>query len=498
MLSLRRISGTFVTWYASSQLLECASMRLRVTPLLAMMLMFASEAAWADTIHLKNGRTILADHVRENGNRYEYEVGDDSYAIPKSSVERVETGGMAVMASPVSGKSAALPEFMPADSLANEGDLPKTIVKDGKVDTDALAKLEGNGNAELSATADFIAGKYEFEHGNVDQAGRYFDSALRFQPQNATVLIYYAALLVRTGKAAQALTYAQRAVSAAPQSADAYTVLGYAQQACDRMADAVASWKRSLDLRPDPAVQQYLDKAQREQSAETDFSQRESSHFVLHYEGKQTTETFRGQILAALESDYDDLARDLGTPPRDNILVTLYTEQAFFDVTRAPSWSGALNDGKLRIPISGLSSMTPELARVLKHELAHSFINQLSAGRCPPWLHEGIAQLLEPKSLGGDGHQLAQLFKSQRNIPLNVLEGSFMRFSGSEAYLAYAESLAAVSYINDAYGMGDIQRILQRLSEGSSTEAALRATIHSDYGQLEAELGKYLTGKYGE
>ena len=472
-------------------------MRLRVTSL-AMMGMMLASAAWADTIHLKNGRTILADHVRENGSRYEYDIGDDSYAIPKSSVDRVEAGGMPAFAASSAGKSGDLPVFVPAESLANEGDLPKTIVKDGKVDPDAIAKLESKGNAELSATADFIAGKFEFEHGNVDQSRRYFESALRFQPENSTVLIYYAALLVRTGNATQALTYAQRAVRAAPDSPDAYTVLGYAQQACDRTKDAVASWKHSLDLRPDPTVQQYLAKAQREQNVETDFAQRESSHFVLHYEGKQTSEVFRGQILMALESDYDDLVRDLGTPPRDNILVTLYTEQAFFDVTRAPSWSGALNDGKLRIPINGLSSMTSELARVLKHELAHSFINQLSAGRCPPWLHEGIAQLEEPKSLGSDGRQLGQLFKTQRNIPLNALEGSFMRFSGGEAYVAYAESLAAVSYINDAYGMGDIQRILQRLSEGNSTEAALRATIHSDYGQLESEIGKYLTDKYGE
>jgi tetratricopeptide (TPR) repeat protein len=463
-----------------------------------MMLMFASAAASADTIHLKNGRTILVDRVRENGNRYEYEIGDDSYAIPKSSVDRVEAGGIPAHAASGGGKGFRdLPTFTPVDSLANEGDLPQIIVKDGKVDPDALAKLEGKGNAELSATADFIAGKFEFEHGNIDQARRYFDSALRFQPENATVLIYDAALLVRTGNASQAVTYAQRAVSAAPRSPDAYTVLGYAQQASDHTKDAVASWKHSLELRPDPAVQQYLDKAQREQNVETDFAQRESSHFVLHYEGKQTSEAFRGQILAALESDYDDLARELGTPPRDNILVTLYTEQAFFDVTRAPSWSGALNDGKLRIPISGLNSLTPDLARVLKHELAHSFINQLSAGRCPLWLHEGVAQLLEPKSLGGDGRQLAQLFKSQRNLPLNVLEGSFMRFSGGEAYVAYAESLAAVSYINDSYGMGDIQRILQLLSQGSSTEAALRATIHSDYGQLESDLAKYLSDKYG-
>jgi len=471
-------------------------MRLRVTILGAFWLALAC-AATADTIYLKNGRTILADNVRENGSRYEYTLGDDTYAIPKSAVDRVETGGMPA-APAITGKPGELPVFVPIENLADVGDLPKDIVKDGKVDSDAVSRLEGKGSAELSAAADFIAGKFEFEHGNVDEAHRYFDNALRFQPNNATILTYYSALLVRTGNAAEALVYAQRAVSSAPTSADAYTILGYAEQASDHVKEAVAAWQHSLELRPDATVRQYLAKAQREQNVEGDFSEHESSHFVLHYEGKQTSEMFRAQILSALESDYDDLARELGTPPRDNILVTLYTEQAFFDVTRAPSWSGALNDGKLRIPINGLSSMTPDLARVLRHELAHSFINQLSAGRCPLWLHEGIAQLMEPKSLGSDGRQLAQLFNTQRNIPLNMLEGSFMSFSGAQAYVAYAESLAAVTYIRDSYGMGDIQRILKRLSEGSSTEAALRATIHSDYGQLESEIAKYLSDKYGK
>ena len=480
-------------------LLECASMRLRVTTLAATWMMLASAAASADTIHLKNGRTILADHVRENANRCEYDIGEDTYAIPKSSVERIEVGGAPLVASSSANKNSGdLPVFTPVDSLTNEGDLPKIIVKDGKVDPDAVSKFEGKGNAELGATADFIAGKFEFEHGNLNQARRYFDGALRFQPENATVLTYYAALLVRTGDASRALTYGQRAARAAPNSPDAYAVLGYAQQASDRTKDAVASWKHSLELRPDPAVQRFLAKAEREQNVETDFSQRESSHFILHYEGKQSSETFRQQILAALESDYDDLSRNLGTPPRDNILVTLYTEQAFFDVTRAPTWTGAINDGKLRIPVSGISSMTSELARVLKHELAHSFINQISSGRCPPWLNEGIAQILEPRSLGGDGPALARLFKAERDIPLNELEGSFLRFSGTKASAAYAESLAAVSYINDSYGMGDLQKILERLGQGSSTEAALRATIHSDYGQLESEIAKYLADKYGQ
>ncbi len=471
-------------------------MRLRVT-ILFIALVSALTAVRADTIHLKNGRTILADHVRENGNRYEYDIGDDSYAIQKSSVDHIDAGGMPAH-SDSALKAAGLPSFTPADSLANEGDLVSRIIKDGKVNADVLSGLEGKGNAELSATADFIAGKFEFEHGNIAQSRQYFESALRFQPDNSTILVYYAALLVRTGNAAIALPYAERAARAAPDSPDAFTMLGYAQFASDHTKEAVASWKRSLALRPDAAVQQFLAKAQREQTAESDFSQGESSHFVLHYEGKETSESLRTQILAALESDYDDLVRDLGNPPRDNIVVTLYTEQAFFDVTRAPSWSGGLNDGKLRIPISGLSSMTSELAHVLKHELAHSFIAKLSGGRCPPWLHEGIAQFVEPRSLGGEGRQLSLLFKAQRNIPLNALEGSFNRFSGAEAYVAYAESLAAVTYINDSYGMSDIQRILERISQGNSTEAALRATIHSDYGQFESDLARYLADRYGE
>ena len=78
------------------------------------------------------------------------------------------------------------------------------------------------------------------------------------------------------------------------------------------------------------------------------------------------------------------------------------------------------------------------------------------------------------------------------------LEGSFMKLSGGTAYVAYAESLAAVTFISDSYGLSDVQRILERISQGNSTEAALRATIHADYGQFELDLGRYLADKYGD
>jgi hypothetical protein len=55
-----------------------------------------------------------------------------------------------------------------------------------------------------------------------------------------------------------------------------------------------------------------------------------------------------------------------------------------------------------------------------------------------------------------------------------------------------------VQFIIDTRGLSELQRILQRLAEGSSTESALRATIHDDYGQLQTDVGKYLGRRYGD
>src|SRR6266849_373354 len=470
----------------------------RVRALVLILVLLPALPASADVIHLKNGRTISADQVRENANkdRVEYDLGDNTYAIPKSSVDHIDTGAPApVHAAP----GASAPDITPpAPSFDHEADIAEKVIRDGKVDTDALAGLAQAANPERAATAYFLAGKHESDHGNFPQAKRYYESALHFQTDNSTLLIYYAATLMRTGQAAEALTYAQHAVVIAPDSPDAIGMLGFAQFANDHTPDAIRSWKKSLALRPDATISQYLARAERESSAESDFSQRESSHFNLHFEGRDTSETFRRDLLATLDSEYDDLVRDLGYSPRNNIAVTLNTQQTFFDVTRAPSWTGAINDGKLRIPISGVARVTPELARVLKHELTHSFVSQMSSNRCPTWLNEGIAQMEEGKSSASNGRQLAQLFAAGNEIPFNMLEGSFMSFSTPEAVVAYTESLAATEYLRDAYGMSEITSILESLSQGSSTEAALRATVHSDYRQLRDEMTRKLKGRYGE
>lgn len=476
-------------------MLECASVR----PPWILALLACSALMSADTIYLKNGRTIVADKVTENGPRVYYEVGDDAYAIPKALVDHIEAGGAPPprSASPSSPKPADVPNV--SGSIVGSDAVALKIIKDGRVDSEALAALERAGSADQAAAGFFLAGRHEVERGDRERARFYLDRALSFAPQNDVILVSYAAVLIQLGRPGDAIPLAERATRAAPNSADAWMILGFADYSADRLPQAVIAWKRSLALRPDDNVQKYLARAQRELTTESDFSQADSGHFSFHYEGTTTSADLRQQVQASLENSYSDLVRDLGIPPRQNISVSLYTNQAFFDVTEAPSWIGALNDGKLRIPIQGLSAVTPDLARVLKHELAHSFINQVSRGRCPQWLNEGIAQLVEPKQLGPTrGRRLADLYRGGHQIPLATLERSFLSFSPFEAILAYDESLAAAEYIRDTYGIGELRTILERLGDGSSTETSLRVTIHSGYSDLEDQVARHLYLKYGK
>lgn len=447
----------------------------------------------ADTIVLKNGDRIVADSVQEHDGRVEYWRGDNSFSIPKSIVARVEAGPSAA-AQPASNAPAEPPQVH--TQMAGTDQLMGRIIRNGAVDTAAVNAIEQEGLPEQSAAANAIAAGLAESKNDLTGAAGYLQRALHFLPHHTVLLEKYASVLLRLGRAAEALSAAQQAASADAQSAEAFEILGFAYYKNDRNREAIAALKESLRLREDDNVRRLLERIERESNTEADFREQGSSHFTLRYEGSQTADALRSQILAALEDDYRDLQNDLGGSPA-NVFVSLYTDQAFFDVTQAPAWSAALNDGKIRIPISGIKSVTPQLSSVLRHELTHSFVRQITHGRAPQWLNEGIAQLEQGITTAPFGNRLADLYAAGRQIPLNQLEGRFDSYSTGEAAVAYAEALVAAEYIRNTFGMDDLARVLQRLGEGQSIESALRTTIHAGYGELETEIANYLKKNYG-
>jgi tetratricopeptide (TPR) repeat protein len=470
----------------------------------------AASSASADTLYLKNGMYIIVKKAEEKDGKIDYWVGSTKYTISKSAVDRIEPGdGPAKRPISSSGNIQDLTrrgETSPSERDKLELPLPKApkqeegywlalrsrITTGDSVDNMRLAEIERENDARATANAFFLAGVIEMQHGQVDQASSHFDRAIHAAPDQANLLQWHAIALASLGRYSDAAYELERATTLKPDSVDLLRLLGMARYDADRTADAIQAWKQAQELSPDPNTEHLLHKAERELRVEERSSKKESLHFTLHYQGDRTSSSLQSQILASLENHYQDIARQLGYEPSANIIVILYTQKEFMDITEAPSWAGALNDGKLRIPIGGLNAINPEVERVLKHELTHSFVASLAAGRCPTWLNEGLAQIMEPRSSSGIAAELGPLFQQRKEIPFPVMEGSFTRFSNLQAEVAYAESLAAVEYLRDRYGMGEITRMIESIGSGESSEQALRNSTGLDYVGLEKRLGEYL------
>src|SRR6202030_1091914 len=252
----------------------------------------------------------------------------------------------------------------------------------------------------------------------------------------------------------ESLDYLERAQRSAPNNADVAKLSGWAYYGMNKLPQAVAEWKRALALRPDAEVQAALEKAERDKGEEEGYKENESAHFTLRYSGSAEPALAR-EVLRTLEAHYTRINSELNFAPPDSIGVILYTEQAFADITRAPGWVGALNDGRLRIPVQGLTQVTPDLARVLKHELTHSFVGQKSNGRAPTWLQEGVAQWMEGRRSSSSAGALVEAAGQGVAPRLQALDGSWMGLSGTSAGFAYAWSLAAVESIVDTGGSSD-------------------------------------------
>ena len=71
-----------------------------------------------------------------------------------------------------------------------------------------------------------------------------------------------------------------------------------------------------------------------------------------------------------------------------------------------------------------------------------------------------------------------------------------MGLDRSAAHFAYAWALANIEYIIQTDGMGDVERILDRIGAGMATETALREVLHSDYNDLMQSTAEYLSKNY--
>jgi len=473
----------------------------KVVAMLACVLLLAG-AARADKIVLKNGGKIIAYNVVEDGDKVRYETSAGQMALPKSIVDHIEKGGLVPgMGSPAAAAASLNLEPPETPATAGESEIDRSAVHDGAVDRNYINHLEsgaaaGSAQANQAARAHHAASQFEMVKGDLERALADARAAVIYAPEDPAMLMDLAYVYLRRSEFKQSLEYLERAKRFAPKSPDVYKLEGWTYYGLNRPDQAVAEWKKSLALRPDSEVQAALDKALRDKNEEENYRENESAHFQLKYNGAAEP-TLAREVLHVLEGHYQQIESELNFSPPDPIGVVLYTSEGFADITRAPGWVGALNDGRIRVPVQGLSAVDSELSRVLRHELTHSFIQQKTHGRAPTWIQEGVAQWMEGRRSDESAAVLLQVYDAGQAAPLGQLEGSWMRLPGPMASYAYAWALANVEYIVQTQGMGDVERILDRLATGTATEQAVREVLHDDYADLMQATAEYLKKNYG-
>jgi hypothetical protein len=495
--------------------IRCAQTVLSFVSFLALSLVVCGAAmdAHADTIVLKNGRRITVSVATESADRVTGETDAGQISLPHSMVERIERGPIDVPTfSSRGGKSGTSPTNESARNIGLappvtqpvftiDAAIARATVHDGSIDRVFIAQLEQaalTGTPEAAsraAAAHEAAAGFEAGKGNLDAAVEQERQALRYLPNDVNLLADVAFGHLRRSEYSKALEYLTRAKRLAPDSADVAKLTGWADYGMNRIPEAVAEWKRAQKLRPEPDVAQALEKAERDAQTEQNFREGQTNHFVLKYSGAAQPE-LAGEILRILEIHFDQISAMLNYTPPEPIGVILYTGQQFEDITRAPSWAGAINDGRLRVPVQGLTSVTEQLSSVLRHELTHSFLQQKTRGRCPTWLQEGIAQWMEGRRSAASARALLAAYDDHAAIPLSSLEISWMQLSGTGASFAYAWSLATVEAILANGSMAELAQFVDAVTSSGSTEAAVREVLHESYAELEKQTADYLRSSY--
>jgi tetratricopeptide (TPR) repeat protein len=408
--------------------------------------------------------------------------------------------------SPTTSRAVKNLEVAPPPIRAANGyvEIQTQVVREDSIDIAKLAELEAaakNGSAlsmSRAALGHYAAGNFELSRNSPDEAVEQFQSSLNFaRDQNlqlANLLSLAYIHLVRSQYGA-ALEYLDRARKISPQSGSVAQLSGWAYYALDRLPEAAEEWKRSQKIQPSREVALALEKVERDQETESGFREGQTHHFTIHYQGNATPQ-LATEILRTLEEHFRSLESQLRFAPAESIAVVLYTQETFRDITRAPGWAGALNDGRIRVPIRGLESVTDELSRMLMHELTHSFVVQKTLGRCPTWLNEGLAQYMEGRRSNDSAQALVYTYERHSYIPLQHLEGGWSRFPAAAASFAYAWSLAATEAIIASSGMYGLERFFEHFANESSVEPALREALQTTYADLERNTIDFLRRTY--
>jgi tetratricopeptide (TPR) repeat protein len=269
--------------------------------------------------------------------------------------------------------------------------------------------------------------------------------------------------LLEANQPAQALEQVEAAIRRHPRDPSVLVLAGLAAYRADQLRAALDYWKQALDIAPDDRLAAIYERVKREADADHSGDKLYGLHIALRYEGEALPADTARAILATLDSDYSDIAAQLGCASDERIVAIVQSREAYLRSTGAAEWSGGQYDGRIHISWTSGSQVSPEMQRALAHELVHACLTSIPSGSrpWPAWLQEGLAQKLSGDALPANvREQLRQLAQTHAIPRLENLRQDWSRMSTQNALAAYSLALAAADALYDNYASYGIRNIL--------------------------------------
>ena len=337
-----------------------------------------------------------------------------------------------------------------------------------------------------SSVAELNQGGWKaLEQGDAPTAARLFSEALATRPDEPVLLFGASVAAQLQDRPADAKPKLQRALQVNPRFTPASLLLGEILYREGDLDQAIKTYEAALTLSPgNPDLTARLQTWKQEADVHHDFVERKQDRFTVMFEGR-TDAPIAARTTETLNAAFWTIGQELRAYPSNPIVVILYTEKQFRDITRAPEWSGGLYDGRIRIPVAGATRSPAMFHNVVVHELTHAMIASIAPRGVPAWLHEGLAQHFEGADVQAARRRL--LAHGQR-IPLEQLDRSFAGLTTAGALIAYDESLVAV---NAMLGRTNISwtQLLYALGDSDHPSETLRG-FGIAYAELEASYAR--------
>jgi tetratricopeptide (TPR) repeat protein len=320
------------------------------------------------------------------------------------------------------------------------------------------------------------------QSGDGARAARVFAEALEADPDQPVLLFGAGAAAHLQGRAKEATARLRRALEIAPELTPAAQLLGQIEYSNGNVSQAISIYEKALAHAPnDPNLTTRLKAWRADAEASQGFVERRVDRFRVMFQG-HADNALAARATDILESAFWRIGKTIGAYPSDPVVVMLYTETQFRDVTLAPEWSGGVYDGRIRVPAAGAVQSPRLFERVLVHELTHAMIASLAPRGIPAWLHEGLAQHFEGDDPAAARRRLEAIGVV---IPLRYLEGSFTRLGAEQAMVAYDESLVVVDGL--LHRGVDWNGLFAALGSSSRTEYTFD-NFGLRYSELEREI----------